>query len=205
MLEIKRLIIQRQQHTLIDLPDWQVSAGEVATIMGPSGSGKSTILRWLLGEPLADFSCQGELWLNGERLDNLPIHQRRVGLMYQQGDLFPHLSVQENLVFALPRGLTKAERSDRVEKALAEVHLLDKAQADPASLSGGERSRIALIRSMLAEPNALLLDEPFSALDTELRAQLRHWTYSQLQTRNIPAIVVTHDPADQGNGPLLRL
>lgn len=207
---------------LVQLEQLQVEPGQVATIMGPSGSGKSTLLRWVLGEPLPAFECRGELWFSGaaaateptttpraaQALHKLPIHQRQIGLMYQQGELFPHLTVLENLCFALPRkGVWFASKPDPSEAfaALEQLGLAAKAHAVPQSLSGGERSRVALIRSLLARPRALLLDEPFSALDTELREQIRAWTFAQIAERQIPAILVTHDPADQGNGALVQL
>ncbi|WP_404401896.1 ATP-binding cassette domain-containing protein [Idiomarina seosinensis] len=205
MLKINRLCLQQGSTLLVKLNQLQVPAGQIATVMGPSGSGKSTLLRWVLGEPLKDFDCQGELWLNQQRIDNRPIHKRRIGLMYQQGDLFPHLSVAENLLFALPRQFSPAEKDQQVRDALQQVGLADKRLAMPDQLSGGEQSRIALIRSLLARPQALLLDEPFSALDTQLRGSVRDWAFNEIRQRQIPALLVTHDPADIGDGPLVTL
>lgn len=205
MLKISDLCLQQGSTVLVKLDQLQVSAGQIATVMGPSGSGKSTLLRWVLGEPLKDFDCQGELWLNQQRIDSKPIHQRHIGLMYQQGDLFPHLSVAENLVFALPRKLRQAEKDEQVVDALRQVGLSDKRRAMPNELSGGEQSRIALIRSLLAQPQAILLDEPFSTLDTELRTSVRHWAFNEIRQRQIPALLVTHDPADISDGPLVKL
>ena len=203
-LLIRQLNISRQGKSLISLKELQIKPGEVATIVGPSGSGKSTLLRWVLGEPLHDFSASGELWLGGKRMDKEPIERRQIGLMYQKGDLFPHLTVLQNLLFALPR-VGKAEQRQRAEQALQAVGLQHKRTAMPDELSGGEQSRIALIRSLLAEPEAILLDEPFSALDTQLRRHIREWTFAQIKQRNIPAILVTHDAADHGQGPLVEL
>lgn len=203
-LTIKHLSIRQQDNVLIEVPELRIAPGQVATLVGPSGSGKSTLLRWILGEPLTDFRIAGELWLGQERIDQKPIEQRQIGLMYQKGDLFPHLTVRQNLLFALPR-VGKAEQHQRADQALQAVGLADKGDAMPDELSGGEQSRIALIRSLLAEPRAILLDEPFSALDTQLRRQIREWTFAQIQQRHIPAVLVTHDPADQGQGPLIEL
>lgn len=204
-LTVRQLSIGNDGKTLVNLAELQVEPGQIATVVGPSGSGKSTLLRWILGEPLQDFVINGELWLGDTRIDGYPIEQRQIGLMYQKGDLFPHLNVLENLVFALPRALSKMDKRQRAEDALAAVGLQHKLQAVPADLSGGEQSRIALIRSLLAEPKALLLDEPFAALDSQLRGQIREWTFAQIKRRQIPALLVTHDPADHGNGELVEI
>ena len=194
MLKVKNLTIQQRQQVLLTIPELAIAAGEVVTLMGPSGSGKSTLLRWILGEPLADFQMSGELWLGQQRIDQRPIHLRKIGLLQQQADLFPHLRVIDNLLFALPR--KQPQRQQQAVEALQAVQLEHLANAWPEQLSGGEQARIALIRSLLAEPQALLLDEPFSALDTELRSRLRDWVFKLLQQRNIPALLVTHDRAD---------
>lgn len=213
MLTIRNLTItpnrrstsQSVPQALLRIEQLQVGGGEVATIMGSSGSGKSTLLRWVLGEPLLDFDCQGELLLNKARIDQLAIHQRGIGLMHQQGDLFPHMTVTDNLRFAMPRHYKTSEREQRIQQALDSVGVLSKATAMSDQLSGGERSRVALLRSLLAEPAAILLDEPFSALDTQRRQSVREWTFNQLKQRNIPALLVTHDPEDLGDGSQLVL
>lgn len=197
--------LHQQPKPLLALHQLDINNGEIATLIGPSGSGKTTLLRWVLGEPLNGFTQQGELWLNGQRIDHYPIHQRNIGLLYQKGDLFPHLSVIENLLFALPRKYSRQQKQQRAEQALETIELASKHNAMPHQLSGGEQSRIALVRSLLAEPAALLLDEPFSALDSSLRASIRQWTFAQIKQRNIPALLVTHDECDHGDGPIINL
>lgn len=204
-LTLRDIIISKGDVRLVKLDTLRVEPGQIATIVGPSGSGKSTLLRWLLGEPLTDFDITGELWLGATRIDQYPIAQRQVGLMYQKGDLFPHLTVCDNLLFALPRSRNRADNLEQAQRALAAVGLEHKSAAMPSALSGGEQSRVALIRSLLAEPKALLLDEPFSALDSQLRGHIRDWTFEQIKQRNIPALLVTHDPADHGNGPVVEI
>ena len=171
-----------------------VCPGQVLTVMGPSGSGKSTLLAALIGALPPAFQMTGRVLLNGQDITNLPTAQRRIGLLFQDDVLFPHLSVAQNLGFGLRPGGSRADRQARIEAALEQMDLSGFGPRDPASLSGGQRARAALARTLLAEPLALLLDEPFSRLDQALRAQIRDWVFSQ--TRNLPVILVTHDPED---------
>jgi len=176
----------------------EIAAGEILTLMGPSGLGKSTLLNWMVGALPEGFRAQGELWLNGVRLDGLPTEQRRIGLLFQDDLLFPHLSVGGNLAFALPgsRHADRQQRRARIEHVLAEAGLADFYARDPHTLSGGQRARISVLRTLLAEPRAVLLDEPFSRLDTELRARFREFVRAAIAERGIPALLVTHDHAD---------
>ena len=142
--------------------DLEVGPGAVTTVMGPSGCGKSSLLSCLCGTLEPVFEASGEVWLDGVAIHELAPERRRVGILFQDDLLFPHLSVGENLAFALPptvRG--RRERRACVEAALREADLPGFARRDPATLSGGQRARVALMRTLLAEPRALLLDEPF--------------------------------------------
>lgn len=177
--------------------DLSVAPGEVLTIMGPSGSGKSTALSAIMGTLAPAFRQQGRIILQGRDITTLPPHQRRVGLLFQDDVLFPHLSVGANLAFALPPTIKgRATRRARVEAALAQAELAGFADRDPATLSGGQRARVALMRTLLAQPCALLLDEPFSRLDAGLRAQIRGFVLSRIRDTGLAAILVTHDAED---------
>jgi len=127
---------------------------------------------------------------------------KAVGLVFQDALLFPHMTVAENLLFAVPAintsgtSRTNAQRQARVQQALQEAELTGMGERDPSTLSGGQRARVALMRSLLAEPQALLLDEPFSKLDAALRAQLRPWVFAHVRERRIPVVLVTHDEQD---------
>jgi putative thiamine transport system ATP-binding protein len=180
-----------------------VTPGQVLTVMGPSGSGKSTLLAALIGALPAAFTLSGRVLLNDKDITTLPTAQRRIGLLFQDDVLFPHLSVAQNLGFGLRPGGSRADRQGRVEAALDRMGLSGFGPRDPASLSGGQRARVALARTLLAEPLALLLDEPFSKLDQTLRAQIRDLVFTE--TRNLPVILVTHDPEDAraAGGPVV--
>jgi putative thiamine transport system ATP-binding protein len=185
-----------------------VRAGEVATVMGPSGIGKSTLLDAVGGHLAHGFTLSGGIRLDGRDLVPLPPEARRVGLMFQDAVLFPHLSVGDNLAFGLARSVRgRAARRAAVEAALERAGLSGLYDRDPATLSGGQRSRAALMRTLLAEPRALLLDEPFSKLDATLRGDLRAFTFAHIRSRKIPALMVTHDPADAeaAEGPVIDL
>jgi putative thiamine transport system ATP-binding protein len=126
----------------------------------------------------------------------LPAYQRGIGLVTQEPLLFPHLTVAENLAFGIAQSSGKAKRAALVAQALQAADLQGYGDADPSRLSGGQRARVALMRALLAEPRALLLDEPFSKLDETLRQHIRDWFFAQVLSRQIPAVLVTHDPSD---------
>ena len=173
----------------------QVPAGVVHTVMGASGSGKSSVLAAVCGTLPPGLVFDGTVLLNGQRIDQLPTQARRVGILFQEDLLFAHMTVRENLLFAVPPG-PKAEREAQVAQGLRDVEMIDFAHADPATLSGGQRARVALARALLAQPQALLLDEPFSKLDAPLRVRMRELVFGLVHQRNIPALLVTHDIAD---------
>jgi putative thiamine transport system ATP-binding protein len=196
-LEIRNLKVSRDGQVLIGGLDLSVAPGEVFTLMGASGSGKSTLLNWIIGALDPVFEVRGELWLNGVRRDRLPIEARRIGILFQDDLLFPHLSVGQNLAFALLASVSgKAARHALVERALADVGLAGFFERDPATLSGGQKARVSVLRALLAEPEALLLDEPFSKLDAVLRGQFRAFVFERIGQLGIPTLLVTHDPAD---------
>lgn len=196
MLKISNLNLFLGNHRLLSGLHLSIQPGEIVTLTGVSGSGKSTLLSWLLGDLAPAFSAQGELWLNDRPMHNLPIEARGIGILFQDDLLFAHLNVGRNLAFALPASLTGPQRRARVEQTLAEVGLAGFHDRDPATLSGGQRARVSLMRALLAQPQALLLDEPFSRLDAALRVQFRSLVFEQITRLGIPTLLVTHDPAD---------
>lgn len=197
MLDIRHLTITEGDRALITDLSLRVEGGAIATITGASGSGKSTLLNWLVGDLDPAFQAQGELWLDGQRRDAWPVEARGIGILFQDDLLFPHLSVGQNLAFALPAAVRgAAARRERMAQTLRDIGLEGFHDRDPATLSGGQRARVSLMRALLAEPCALLLDEPFSRLDAALRAQFRGFVFEQIQLQRIPTVLVTHDPDD---------
>lgn len=185
-----------------------INGGEIGTIMGPSGVGKSTLLDAIAGHLAPGFTAEGEVTLNGRRLNGLPPEARRIGLMFQDAVLFPHLSVGDNLAFGLAQNIRgRAARAAAIAEALEQAGLSGLERRDPATLSGGQRARVALMRTLLAQPLAVLLDEPFSKLDATLRDEMRAFAFRHIRNRGIPALLVTHDPQDAAaaGGPLVSL
>ena len=173
----------------------EVAGGVIHTVMGASGSGKSSLLAAVCGTLADGLQFDGTVALNGRALEALPTELRRVGILFQEDLLFPHMTVFENLLFAVPPG-ARAQRNARVMQALQDLEMPEFADTDPATLSGGQRARVALMRALLAEPQALLLDEPFSRLDTALRERMRSFVFERVRQRQIPVLLVTHDDAD---------
>lgn len=178
---------------LVDGLDLELTRDRVTVLMGPSGSGKSSVLGWMTGTLSSGFRASGSLELDGRSLLGVPTERRRIGLVLQSDYLFPHMSVEQNLLFGLAGG-TRAARRDRVNDSLHQAGLDGLGARDPATLSGGQRARVSLLRTLLSEPSVLLLDEPFSRLDVARREQIRAFTWEH--ARALPVLLVTHDIAD---------
>ena len=169
----------------------QIASGEFLTLLGESGSGKTTLLRLIAGfeQPSA-----GEIWMHGTRLDILPPYKRRVNTVFQQYALFPHLNVSENVAYGLQAAATpKAEIATRVKDALQMVRMQEYTAAKPTKLSGGQQQRVALARALVNRPELLLLDEPLSALDANLRKEMQSELKSLQREVGITFLFVTHD------------
>jgi putative thiamine transport system ATP-binding protein len=207
-LEISEFVLTLAGRPLIGPLSCVVMPDAPTTIMGPSGSGKSSLLNWLIGMLPDAFSAEGAARLGDQALDDLPPEQRRLGILFQDDLLFPHLTVAENLAFALPAGIKgRSDRHRAVMQVLEEAELPELAGRDPATLSGGQRARIALLRALICAPRALLLDEPFNKLDQALRERFRRTVFDTARARGLPVLMVSHDPADAAaaGGPVITL
>ncbi|MGR0279647.1 ATP-binding cassette domain-containing protein [Marinomonas dokdonensis] len=203
MLSLKNFTLHNGSKKLIDNLSFDIENGQVLSIMGPSGIGKSSLLSYLSGTLAPQLSAQGEVLLNQQAIHTKSIQSRKVGLLQQSPLLFPHMSILENLLFAIPEQMPKQQRAEQAHQALLKLGLADKACAMADQLSGGQQARVALLRTLLAQPDFLLLDEPFSKLDPALRRDVREFVLAEIRHANIPALLVTHDAEDakamQGN------
>ncbi len=171
--------------------DLDIAKGEFVSLLGPSGCGKSTTLMMVAG---FEVPTAGEIHIRDRRVDALPPEKRRIGMMFQSYALFPHMNVTANVEYGLRmRGVPKAERGPRVQRALDLVHMQGFADRAPRQLSGGQQQRVALARALVTEPDILLLDEPFSALDRKLREELQREVRDLQRKLGITTIFVTHD------------
>ncbi|WP_296666646.1 ABC transporter ATP-binding protein [Demequina sp.] len=190
-LQVRKVVAAYDGAPVLHGVTFTVPSGELAAVLGPSGSGKSTLLRVIAGLhlPLEGAIVVGGRVLTGPRLA-VPPERRRIGLVPQDAALFPHLDVRANVAF----GLARADRAGaRPEQLLAMVGLAELAHRMPGELSGGQRHRVALARALAPEPDVILLDEPFSALDASLRAEVRAQVRQVLRATRTTAVLVTHD------------
>lgn len=178
----------------IEIPRWEILDQGVTVLVGPSGSGKTSVFRLLIGlEPAPRLK-----WMfKGVDLARLPVPSRRLGVVFQSLDLFPHLSAEENILFAAKaRRLPSTEAREKLDHLVSRLSLGSVLKKSAQVLSGGERQRVALARALIGRPQILLLDEPFSALDENLRQESRELVKSVLREEKIPALLITHDEKD---------
>jgi ABC-type Fe3+/spermidine/putrescine transport system ATPase subunit len=191
MLELRDIRKQWDHRPLLDGVSLSVAAGETVALLGASGSGKSTLLKIVAGLEVPEA---GSVWFDGVDITALPPEQRGFALMFQDFALFPHLNLQDNVAFGLvEQGVRRSEARERARIVLARFGLAGQALRKVWTLSGGEQQRVALARALITQPRALLLDEPFSALDATLREQLRTEFRERITEAGMTAILVTHD------------
>ena len=194
MLELRDIAKQWDHRPLLAGVDLRVAAGETVALLGASGSGKSTLLKIVAGLEAPE---RGSVWCDSQDITALPPERRGFALMFQDFALFPHLNVQDNVAFGLiEQGVRKAHAREQARDMLARFGLAGHATARVWTLSGGEQQRVALARALITRPRALLLDEPFSALDAALREQLRSEFRDRITEAGMTAILVTHDEAE---------
>lgn len=180
--------------TVVDSLDFHVARGEFVSLLGPSGSGKTTLLMMLAG---FETPSGGRIHVDGRRVEHLPPHKREMGVVFQNYALFPHMTIAENVGFPLKmRGVARAEREARVKRALDLVRLAHLAERKPSQLSGGQQQRIALSRALVYEPKVVLMDEPLSALDKQLREHMQFEIRALHRALGLTVIFVTHDQGE---------
>lgn len=192
VLELQALTKHFPTHRAVNGVSFSLAQGEFFSLVGPSGCGKTTTLRLIAG---FEDATSGHLLLNGQSIEALPPYRRDVSTVFQNYALFPHLTVAQNVAFGLERrrSLSPAQIAEKISQALELVHLTGKEQRRPNQISGGERQRVALARSLVLEPKVLLLDEPLSALDAKLRKEMRQELKALQRRTGIAFLFVTHD------------
>ncbi len=185
----------------------EVTPGTVASVTGASGAGKSSLLAFISGVLAPGLTGRGRVLLGDQDVTQLSPQARQLGMLFQDPLLFPHLSVAGNLLFGLRNGGSRRERNSAVTEALASVDLEGFGERDPATLSGGQKARVALLRVLLSRPRALLLDEPFGALDDDNRQRVRQLVFDAAVLHGLPTLLVTHDKEDvaAAAGPVVTL
>jgi len=191
LLEVRAVVKRFGPREVLKNISLQIAPGEFLTLLGESGSGKTTLLRLIAG---FEQPTSGEIWMSGERLDTLPAYHRRVNTVFQHYALFPHLSVRDNVAYGLRvKNTPKNEIGGRVHQALLMVKMNEFAETRPSKLSGGQQQRVALARALVNRPKLLLLDEPLSALDANLRKQMQGELKLLQREIGIAFLFVTHD------------
>lgn len=192
MLKLTNIEFGYDNEKILSNFNLEVEDNQIMGLVGASGSGKSTILRIIAG---LESQNNGHVSFNDEIIDDIPTHKRNIGYIFQSFALFPHLKVKENLEFGISK-LPKDERKRKVNEISDLLRIQELLNRYPHELSGGQKQRVAIGRSLITEPKLMLLDEPFSALDKELRSILRQEIRDILKLKKIPAIIVTHDSDD---------
>ena len=175
----------------------KINNGNILCVFGKSGVGKSSLINVIAGTTEDKLLFEGEIILNGKILNNIAIEKRKIGLLLQDGALFPHLTVEQNIFFGMNRKLKSKEKLNVINENLKNANMEGFQNRYPHTLSGGQKARIACLRAILSEPKALLLDEPFSSLDPEHRNTFRKFVIDKVKESKIPCLLVTHDETDK--------
>ena len=200
MLELKNITLKwnspNEKIFIKDL-NLKIKNGEILCVFGASGVGKSSLINVIAGIYEDELKFQGKIILNGKNLNQVPIEKRKIGLLLQDGTLFPHLTVEQNIFFGMSKKLTYKQKSALITSNLKKSNMVGFEYRYPHTLSGGQKARIACLRAILSEPEALLLDEPFSSLDPDQRNSFRKFVVSNIRENKIPCLLVTHDESDK--------
>ena len=191
MVQFKGILKRFGDVIAVEKMDFDIEEGSLVTLLGPSGCGKTTLLRMVAG---LEDPTEGDIFIKGKRVNDTPIHQRNLGMIFQNYALFPHKTIFENVAFGLKyRDVSKDDIKEKVTRALEMVRLPGVENRMPSQLSGGQQQRIAMARAIVIEPDVLLMDEPLSALDENLREEMRREVDNLQQMLGVTTIFVTHD------------
>ena len=200
MLELRNISLKwlsSKEKPFIKNLNIKVNNGKILTIFGSSGIGKSSLINVIAGVYDSNLLFTGDIILNNKKITNTLPEKRKIGLLLQDGVLFPHLSVEQNLIFGIKKSLTNKEKYLLINEHLIKANMEGFENRYPNTLSGGQKSRVACLRAILSEPDALLLDEPFSSIDPEQRNSFRLFVVNEIREKKIPCILVTHDEGDK--------
>jgi len=200
LLELKNITLKwnsPNEKVFIKDLNLKIKNGEILCIFGASGVGKSSLINVIAGVYEDDLKFQGKIILNGKNLNQVPIEKRKIGLLLQDGTLFPHLTVEQNIFFGMSKKLTYKQKSALITSNLEKSNMVGFEDRYPHTLSGGQKARVACLRAILSEPEALLLDEPFSSLDPDQRNSFRKFVVNNIRENKIPCLLVTHDENDK--------
>ena len=200
MLELRNISLKwfsSKEKPFIKNLNIKVNNGKILTIFGSSGIGKSSLINVIAGVYESNLLFTGDIILNNKKITNTLPEKRKIGLLLQDGVLFPHLSVEQNLIFGIKKSLTNKEKYLLINEHLIKANMEGFENRYPNTLSGGQKSRIACLRAILSKPDALLLDEPFSSIDPEQRNSFRLFVVNEIREKKIPCILVTHDEGDK--------
>tara|TARA_B100001093_G_scaffold228140_1_gene218746 strand:- start:251 stop:898 length:648 start_codon:yes stop_codon:yes gene_type:complete len=200
LLELKNITLKwnsPNEKVFIKDLNLKIKNGEILCIFGASGVGKSSLINVIAGVYEDDLTFQGKIILNGKNLNKVPIEKRKIGLLLQDGTLFPHLTVEQNIFFGMNKKLTYKEKSALITSNLKKSNMVGFENRYPHTLSGGQKARVACLRAILSDPEALLLDEPFSSLDPDQRNSFREFVVNNIRENKIPCLLVTHDKDDK--------
>ena len=193
MLEVKDITFsfdKKEKKPLIKNLSFKVKKGEILFISGKSGLGKSTLLDLISGFHDNDLIWTGKVYLNKTDITNISIQNKRIGYMLQDYFLFPHFNVKNNLIFSLPK--QTRNKKEQVMNYLEQINMVEFSNHYPSELSGGQKARIACLRAIISNPNALLLDEPFSSLDKKTVKSFQKFLFEFIKKLNIPCVIVSH-------------
>ena len=196
MFRVKDVILSFLGEPLFNPFNLTIQNGDICLLQANSGAGKTSLLRWIAGIPSSDILSGGSIFLNGKEITKLPAEKRQIGILFSEPMLFPHLSVEENIGIGISSSIRGTKRKELIQNSLARAGLCGMERRDPLSLSTGQQTRVSLIRTVLSKPALLLLDEPFSNLDEDIRTIILSYVLDEIKMLNIPILMVSHDPRD---------